>query len=87
LLTPAEEFIDALAQGDNAAASAVLRDMKILRGGALELMAELLQDDPDSSFPSRLCLGGLAGLFLLPCLGGFAFVRLFSMVVREVSRS
>lgn len=54
LFTSTEEFIDALAHGDSAAASAALRDMKRLRGGALELMAELLEDDPGSSFPTRL---------------------------------
>jgi hypothetical protein len=54
LSTTEEKFIGALAHSDGAAASAALRDMKRLRGGALELIAELLEDGPRSSFPTRL---------------------------------
>jgi hypothetical protein len=56
LATPEKKLIDALMRGDRTAAGAALRDIKRLRGEALELLTQLLEDSPKlgPSFPYRL---------------------------------
>ena len=54
--TSEKKLIDALMRGNGAEAGAALRDMETLRGAALELMAQLLEDSPKlgPSFACRL---------------------------------
>ena len=56
LSTPEKKLIDALKRGNPADTGAALRDMETLRGEALELMAQLLEDSPTlgPSFACRL---------------------------------
>jgi hypothetical protein len=46
LSTPEEKLVDAVMRGNRTAVGAALRDMKQLRGEALELVAQVLEDSP-----------------------------------------
>jgi hypothetical protein len=56
LSNPEKKLTDALMRGDRTAARTSLREIKRLRGEALELMAQLLEDSPklSSSCPTRV---------------------------------
>jgi len=89
--TPEKKLIDALMRGNQAAAGAALRNIKQLRGAALELMVELLGNPSGSSLPIRLVFRqrrrGRAYHPLTAAASAFAWRHAFAVAEAEIIRA